>query len=229
MDFYLPIAQVQISIVTILLLSFGIGVLSGIFGIGGGFLMTPILIFLGIPATYAVANVANNILGISVSGATTHWYKKTLDYKMGFMIVIGGLAGAVVGLQIFKYLREVGNINTIIALAYVYLLAIIGTLIFVEGVKEVSELKKKILVKKKLHTHYWIHGLPFRVRKCANTNYLRIHCWFVCINHGHRWGFPNGSCDDLFNWNAYQINSRNIFIRDHFYHRICRHSTCYTI
>jgi uncharacterized membrane protein YfcA len=164
MDFYLPIAQVQISIVTILLLSFGIGVLSGIFGIGGGFLMTPILIFLGIPATYAVANVANNILGISVSGATTHWYKKTLDYKMGFMIVIGGLAGAVVGLQIFKYLREVGNINTIIALAYVYLLAIIGTLIFVEGVKEVSELKKKILVKKKLHTHYWIHGLPFRIR-----------------------------------------------------------------
>jgi len=164
MDFYLPIAQVQISIVTVLLLSFGIGVLSGIFGIGGGFLMTPILIFLGIPATYAVANVANNILGISVSGATTHWYKKTLDYKMGFMIVIGGLAGAVIGMEIFQYLREIGNIDTIIALAYVYLLAIIGTLIFVEGIKEVSALKKKILIKKKLHTHYWIHGLPFRIR-----------------------------------------------------------------
>ena len=164
MDFYLPIAQVQISIITVIVLSFGIGVLSGIFGIGGGFLMTPILIFLGIPATYAVANVANNILGISVSGATTHWYKKTLDYKMGFMIVIGGLAGAVIGMQIFQYLKETGNINTIIALAYVYLLAIIGTLIFVEGVKEVSALKKKVLVKKKLHTHYWIHGLPFRIR-----------------------------------------------------------------
>ena len=164
MDFYLPIAQVQIGITTVLLLSFGIGVLSGIFGIGGGFLMTPILIFLGIPATYAVANVANNILGISVSGATTHWYKKTLDYKMGFMIVAGGLAGAILGMQIFQYLREIGNINTIIALAYVYLLAIIGTLIFAEGVKEVSALKKKVVVKKKLHTHYWIHGLPFRIR-----------------------------------------------------------------
>jgi uncharacterized membrane protein YfcA len=164
MDFYLPIAQVQISITTVILLSFGVGVLSGIFGIGGGFLMTPILIFLGIPATYAVANVANNILGISVSGATTHWYKKTLDYKMGFMIVIGGLAGAIVGMKIFQYLREVGNINTIIALAYIYLLAIIGTLIFVEGIKEVSALKKKVLIKKKLHTHYWIHGLPFRIR-----------------------------------------------------------------
>jgi uncharacterized membrane protein YfcA len=164
MDFYLPIAQVQISIISVLLLSFGIGFLSGIFGIGGGFLMTPILIFLGIPATYAVANVANSILGISVSGATTHWYKKTLDYKMGFMIVIGGLIGAILGMQIFKYLREIGNINTIIALLYVYLLAIIGTLIFVEGIKGLSEINKKKKIKKKLHTHYWIHGLPFRIR-----------------------------------------------------------------
>ena len=164
MDFFLPIAQVQVSITTILLLSFGVGLLSGIFGIGGGFLMTPILIFLGIPATFAVANVANNILGISVSGATTHWYKKTLDYKMGFMIVIGGFGGTFVGMKIFKYLQEVGNINTIIALAYIYLLAIIGTIIFVEGIREISALKKKIIVKKKLHTHYWIHGLPFRMR-----------------------------------------------------------------
>ena len=143
MDFLLPIAQVQVSLFTVLLLSFAVGFLSGIFGIGGGVLMTPILIFLGIPATYAVANVANTILGISISGATTHWYKKTLDYKMGFMIVIGGLIGAILGMQIFRYLREIGNINTIIALLYVYLLIIIGTLIFVEGVREVTALKKK--------------------------------------------------------------------------------------
>jgi uncharacterized membrane protein YfcA len=164
MDFFLPIAQVQINIFTLLILSFAVGFLSGIFGIGGGFLMTPILIFLGIPAAYAVSNVANNILGISVSGATTHWYKKTLDYKMGMMIVIGGLIGSIIGIEIFKYLREIGNINTIIALAYIYLLAIIGTIIFVEGVRELSDLKKKVIVKKKLHTHYWIHGLPFRMR-----------------------------------------------------------------
>ena len=164
MDFFLPIAQVQINIFTLLILSFAVGFLSGIFGIGGGFLMTPILIFLGIPAAYAVSNVANNILGISVSGATTHWYKKTLDYKMGMMIVIGGLIGSIIGIEIFKYLREIGNINTIIALAYIYLLAIIGTIIFVEGVRELSDLKRKVIVKKKLHTHYWIHGLPFRMR-----------------------------------------------------------------
>jgi len=164
MDFYLPIAQVQINIITLLTLSFAVGFLSGIFGIGGGFLMTPILIFLGIPAAYAVSNVANNILGISVSGATTHWYKKTLDYKMGTMIVIGGVAGSFIGIIIFKYLREIGNINTIIALAYIYLLVIIGTIIFIEGVREISFSKKKIITKKKLHTHYWIHGLPFRMR-----------------------------------------------------------------
>jgi uncharacterized membrane protein YfcA len=164
MDFYLPIAQVQINIFTLLILSFTVGFLSGIFGIGGGFLMTPILIFLGIPAAYAVSNVANNILGISISGATTHWYKKTLDYKMGTMIVVGGLIGSITGIEIFKYLREIGNINTIIALAYIYLLAIIGTVVFVEGVRELNILKKNIIVKKKLHTHYWIHGLPFRMR-----------------------------------------------------------------
>ena len=159
MEFYLPIAQVQINIFSLLALSFAVGFLSGIFGIGGGFLMTPILIFLGIPAAYAVSNVANNVLGISVSGATTHWYKKTLDYKMGIMIVIGGLAGSIIGIEIFKYLREIGNINTIIALAYIYLLAIIGTIVFVEGVRELSDLKKKVIIKKKLHTHYWIHEI----------------------------------------------------------------------
>jgi uncharacterized membrane protein YfcA len=164
MDFYLPIAQVQINIFTLLILSFAVGFLSGIFGIGGGFLMTPILIFLGIPAAFAVSNVANNILGISVSGATTHWYKKTLDYKMGIMIVLGGLMGSIIGIEIFKYLSEIGNINIIIALAYIYLLAIIGTIIFIEGVRELNALKKKIIIKKKLHTHYWIHGLPFRMR-----------------------------------------------------------------
>ena len=90
MEFYLPIAQVQINIITVLINA--IATLSGIFGIGGGFLMTPILIFLGIPAAFAVSNVANNILGISVC-ETTHYLKNTLDYKMGIMIVSGGLVG----------------------------------------------------------------------------------------------------------------------------------------
>ena len=83
MEFFLPVAQVQVNILIIIFLSFCVGFISGLFGIGGGFLMTPILIFLGIPPTFAVANEANNILGVSVSGALTHWFRKTLDYKMG--------------------------------------------------------------------------------------------------------------------------------------------------
>ena len=93
MDVFLPIAQVFVNPIEILLLSAIVGVLSGLFGVGGGFLMTPFLIFLGVPPAYAVANEANNILATSVSGSTTHYLKNTLDYKMGLMIVIGGTIG----------------------------------------------------------------------------------------------------------------------------------------
>ena len=164
MEFFLPVAQVQVNILIIIFLSFCVGFISGLFGIGGGFLMTPILIFLGIPPTFAVANEANNILGVSVSGALTHWFRKTLDYKMGIMIVFGGVGGTIVGVIIFYYLKEMGIINTIISLAYIYMLVIIGTLMFAKGTKEIINIKKKIVIKRKIHTHYWIHGLPFRVR-----------------------------------------------------------------
>ena len=164
MDFFLPVAQVQISIITILILSFTVGFLSGLFGIGGGFLMTPVLIFLGIPPAFAVANEANNILGTSVSGALTHWFRKTLDYKMGLFVVSGGILGTIVGIIIFGYLKALGIVNVIISLAYIYMLVMIGTLMFAKSWKELSDLKKKIVVKRKVHDHYWIHGLPFRVR-----------------------------------------------------------------
>ena len=143
MDFFLPVAQVQISVITILILSFIVGFISGLFGIGGGFLMTPVLIFLGIPPTFAVANEANNILGTSVSGALTHWFRKTLDYKMGLVIVSGGIVGTFVGMVIFVFLKELGIVNNIISLAYIYMLVMIGTLMFAKGYKELSDLKKK--------------------------------------------------------------------------------------
>ena len=96
MDVFLPVAEVSVNILAIISLSGIVGILSGLFGVGGGFLMTPFLIFLGVPPTYAVANEANNILATSVSGSTTHYLKDTLDYKMGFMIVIGGAIGTLV-------------------------------------------------------------------------------------------------------------------------------------
>ncbi len=164
MDFFLPIAEVSINLITIFSLSALVGVLSGLFGVGGGFLMTPFLIFLGIPPSYAVANEANNILATSVSGSTTHWLKDTLDYKMGTMIVIGGVAGTIIGIITFTYFKEIGKINIVISLAYMYILAIIGTLMLVEGISEIDRARKKIVLKKKLHSHYWIHGLPLRMR-----------------------------------------------------------------
>ena len=164
MEVFLPIAQVFINPVEILLLSAIVGVLSGLFGVGGGFLMTPFLIFMGVPPAYAVANEANNILATSVSGSTTHYLKNTLDYKMGFMIVIGGSIGTALGIYTFTYFKDIGKIDTVISLAYMYILAIIGTLMLVESLGEIDKAKKNVVERKKLHVHYWIHGLPFRMR-----------------------------------------------------------------
>jgi uncharacterized membrane protein YfcA len=164
MEVFLPIAQVFVNPIEILLLSAIVGVLSGLFGVGGGFLMTPFLIFLGVPPVYAVANEANNILATSVSGSTTHYLKNTLDYKMGFMIVIGGTVGTIVGILTFTYFQDLGKIDTVISLAYMYILAIIGTLMLVESLGEIDRAKRNLVIKKKLHVHYWIHGLPFRMR-----------------------------------------------------------------
>tara|TARA_Y100001949_G_scaffold152066_1_gene138215 strand:+ start:1101 stop:2198 length:1098 start_codon:yes stop_codon:yes gene_type:complete len=164
MEIYLPIIQVKIDILFILFLSFAVGVLSGLFGVGGGFLMTPFLIFLGIPPIYAVPNEVNNILATSVSGSLTHWFKNTLDYKMGFMIIIGGVVGTILGILTFSFFKEIGKLSLMISLSYMYLLAIIGTLMLLEGASEIDRARKKIILKKKLHTHYWIHGLPLKLR-----------------------------------------------------------------
>jgi uncharacterized membrane protein YfcA len=164
MNVFLPIAEVSVNIVAIFTLSGIVGILSGLFGVGGGFLMTPFLIFLGVPPTYAVANEANNILATSVSGSTTHYLKNTLDYKMGLIIVIGGVFGTLLGIWTFTYFKGIGKIDIVISLAYMYILAIIGTAMLVEGLGEIDKARKKILTKKKLHVHYWIHGLPLRIR-----------------------------------------------------------------
>jgi len=164
MEVFLPIAEVQINLVLFLFVSFVIGFLSGLFGVGGGFLMTPFLIFMGIPPVYAVANEANNILASSTSASLTHWFKKTMDLKIGWLVVAGGLVGTLLGILTFGYFKELGKIDLIITLAYMYVLAIIGSFMLRDGVMEIDRIKKKVVIKKKLHTHYWIHGFPFRMR-----------------------------------------------------------------
>ena len=164
LEIYLPIAQVNIDIFLLLFLSLAVGVLSGLFGVGGGFLMTPFLIFMGIPPVYAVPNEVNNILATSVSGSLTHWYKNTLDYKMGLMIVSGGVVGTVLGITTFTFFSDIGKISVIISLLYMYLLAIVGTLMLIQTYKEKTNQSKKISIKQKLHDHNWLQGLPIRMR-----------------------------------------------------------------
>ena len=164
MEIYLPIVEVQINVILILFVSFIIGFLSGLFGVGGGFLMTPFLIFMGIPPAFAVANEANNILASSTSGTLTHWFKKTMDLKIGWFIIGGGSVGTLLGIITFSYFKEIGKIDLIITLAYMYVLAILGSFMLRDGILEIDRIKKKVIIKKKLHTHYWIHGLPFRMR-----------------------------------------------------------------
>ena len=126
--------------------------------------MTPFLIFMGIPPAYAVANEANNILASSTSGTLTHWFKKTMDLKIGWMMIGGGLVGTLLGIITFSYFKQMGKIDLVITLAYMYVLAILGSFMLRDGIMEIDRIKKKIIIKKKLHNHYWIHGLPFRMR-----------------------------------------------------------------
>jgi uncharacterized membrane protein YfcA len=195
-------------------------------------LMTPLLIFMGIPPVYAVANEANNILASSSSGALTHWFKKTLDVKIGWLIVIGGLVGTFIGILTFSYFKGIGKIDIVIALAYMYVLAIIGSFMLKDGLKELDIFKKKFFIKKKLHTHYWIHGLPFRMRFKTSKVYesalvpliLGIVVGFVSAIMGVGGAFL--MVPDIYNWNANKTCSWHLIICNYICNRICYNFSC---
>ncbi len=171
-DFYLPITEVTINIPLLLIISAAVGFLTGLLGIGGGFLMTPILIFLGIPPVYAVANGANNILAASVSGSLAHYFKKHIDLKMGVLILIGGLVGSIIGVEIFIFFLKKGTINNVISVSYFILLSSIGLLMFYESLSEMRRIRNNKFIRRRIHQHYWIHNLPFKVRINASKLYI---------------------------------------------------------
>jgi uncharacterized membrane protein YfcA len=133
MHVYLPIAEISVNILVLLGLGAGVGMMSGIFGVGGGFLMTPLLIFMGIPAPVAVGTEANQIVASSVSGALAHFRRGNVDLKMGTMLLIGGIIGSTFGVWLFKWLSALGQIDMVIRLAYVVFLGIIGSLMLIEA------------------------------------------------------------------------------------------------
>ncbi len=177
MSIYLPIAEVSVNIYLLLGLGGIVGFLSGMFGVGGGFLMTPMLMMIGIPPAVSVATEANQIVASSVSGALAQYRRGNVDVKMGLILLAGGVVGSVIGVQIVKILREIGQVDLVIKLTYVTMLSIIGTMMFIESVNAIRKTKKagkKTAPARKPGTHTWVHGLPFRMRFPRSKLYISV-------------------------------------------------------
>lgn len=172
---YLPIAEISLNLFVLLGLGLGVGFLSGLFGVGGGFLMTPILIFLGIPPAVAVSTQANQIVASSVSGALAHWRRKTLDVKMGLVLIIGGVFGSVFGVQLFSLLQRLGQIDLVISLCYVLFLGVIGGLMLVESVNAIRRRRKAAGSRSKARRKRGlIDTLPFKTRFPVSGLYMSV-------------------------------------------------------
>jgi uncharacterized membrane protein YfcA len=172
MQIYLPIAEMSVNVFLLLGMGAGIGFLSGLFGVGGGFLMTPLLIFIGIPPAVAVGTEANQIVAASVSGVLAHWRRGNVDFKMGLVLLLGGLAGSTLGVILFSFLRGVGQIDLVISLCYVIFLGIIGALMLFESARTMRRRKTAPGQRRKLHQHNWVHGLPFKMRFRRSKLYI---------------------------------------------------------
>ncbi len=175
MQIYLPIAEISLNLYLLLGLGLGVGFLSGLLGVGGGFLMTPILIFLGIPPAVAVSTQANQIMASSVSGALAHWRRKSLDVKMGTVLIIGGMFGSILGVQIFSYLQSLGQIDLVISLCYVGFLGVIGSLMLVESVNAIRRrMSGNPPPKRKRRKRRLIDALPFKTRFPVSGLYMSV-------------------------------------------------------
>ncbi|WP_039018656.1 sulfite exporter TauE/SafE family protein [Halocynthiibacter namhaensis] len=173
MQIYLPIAEVSVNAFLLLGLGGLVGILSGMFGVGGGFLMTPLLFFIGIPPAVAVATEANQIVASSFSGVLAHFKRKTVDLKMGTVLLIGGLVGAALGVQLFNMLKSAGQVDLLVKLCYVVFLGLIGGLMFIESAKAILNSKKPGVVPKR-KKHNWIHNLPFKMKFRTSGLYISV-------------------------------------------------------
>ena len=172
MHIYLPIAEMSVNIFLILGMGGAVGFLSGLFGVGGGFLMTPLLIFIGVPPPVAVGTEANQIVASSVSGVLAHWRRANVDFKMGFVLLLGGFVGSSLGVILFKYLQNLGQLDLVLKLSYVIFLGIIGCLMLWEISRTIIRSRSAAARRGKLHQHNWFHGLPFKMRFRKSKLYI---------------------------------------------------------
>jgi uncharacterized protein len=162
---YLPIAELSVNMFIIFGMGGAVGFLSGLFGVGGGFLLTPLLIFSGIPPVVSVATVASQIVAASASGALSYWRRNLIDMKLAFVLLIAGIVGASLGVAIFDTLRRIGQLDLIIALAYVTFLGLVGGLMLTESLRAIMNARRgRPAPLRRPGQHLWVHGLPFKMR-----------------------------------------------------------------
>ncbi|QBF33615.1 sulfite exporter TauE/SafE family protein [Thalassococcus sp. S3] len=175
MQIYLPIAEVSVNAFLLLGLGGMVGILSGMFGVGGGFLMTPLLFFIGIPPAVAVATEANQIVASSFSGVLAHFRRKTVDLRMGTVLLIGGLVGAALGVLVFNYLKSLGQVDLLVRLCYVVFLGVIGSLMFIESLNAIRKARNAGgAPPPKRRQRTWIHALPFKMRFRTSGLYISV-------------------------------------------------------
>lgn len=172
LDLHLPIADITVSGLVPAILGGGIGFLSGLLGVGGGFLLTPLLMLVGIPANFAVATGAMPVMASSVSGALAHWRRGNVDLAMAVVLTGGGLVGAAVGVRLLVLFRVLGQVDLIIALCYVVLLGILGTTMMIESVRSIRRQRAGRPPVGRKRRHFWIHNLPLKMRFRRSQLYI---------------------------------------------------------
>ncbi len=173
MEIYLPIAEMPVNMLLILGMGAAVGFLSGLFGVGGGFLMTPLLMFAGIPPAVAVATAANQVVASSVSGAFAHWRRQAVDFQMGWLLVAGGIVGSVAGIYLFGLMKATGQIELMISLSYVVFLGSLGSLMLYESVRAIRRRHAGTPALGREHGHhFWLHGLPLKMRFRRSRLYI---------------------------------------------------------
>jgi uncharacterized membrane protein YfcA len=171
MEIYLPIAQMPVDPLVVFAMGALVGLLSGLLGIGGGFLMTPLLIFIGIPPAVAVATQSNQLVAASVSGVIAHWRRRNVDFKLGLVMLLGGGIGSAIGVALFAKLKALGQIDLVISLTYVLFLGLVAALMMIDNFK-VLVLHRTVVIRRKLHEHNALHRLPLRMRFPRSRLYI---------------------------------------------------------
>lgn len=174
MQIFLPIAEVSVDAFTLLGLGGLVGVLSGMFGVGGGFLITPLLFFVGIPPAVAVATSSNQIVASSVSGVLAHFKRKTVDLRMGTVLLLGGLVGSALGMQLFNLLKAMGQVDLLVTLCYVVFLGIIGLLMLIESINAIRRARGRPAGRPVRKKHTWVHALPMKMKFRASGLYISV-------------------------------------------------------